>query len=353
MMRRTTLGAALSLALAVALAAPAWAAGYSISITSPGSGSVLTGTVGVHVSYTTQSEAPSEAAFQLQSGGAGWVDGAGTAMSHSGSGFSGSVDSTQLANATYTLIARAWGGGYDAGDPSSFAEASITVHVNNAPPVPSGLRASATDGGVTVAWDAVAGQDRSDFRGYEVYRAAPAGGGCPGIDAYAYRSTVMSPSYSENISSTYCYTVVASRTSPINGTISSDPSAPVRANKDGEVGGGSGDGGGGGGDGKGDGNGEAGPVSYLRRGSSGRAADAPLPQAPEVREPLPDDGTFDDRLPYSPMTVDDFNRILSQGTGVSADLSGVEGRHKAMTLVAAGLLLGVSAMQIRRFVSAP
>ena len=346
-MRRTTLGTILGLALALAVAAPAWAADFSISITSPGSGSVATGTSSVRVAYTTQGEAPTNAAFQLQQGGS-WVEGAGAPMAPSGSGFDGSFDSTQLANGTYSLIARAWGGSYDPADSSSYAQAAISVRVNNAPPVPTGLRASGSGSGVTISWDAIDGQDRSDFRGYEVYRAAPAGGGCPGVDAYAYRTTVSSPSYSENIGSTYCYTVVASRTSPVNGSISSDPSAPVRANKGGQVGGG----GGGGGNG-GDGEGKGGPVSYLRVGRSSRGGAAPLPQAPEVRQPPPDDGTFKDRLPYSPKTVDEWNQILSQGSGFSGGLSDAEERHKAMTLVAAGLLLGVSAMQIRRFVSAP
>lgn len=350
-MRRTILSSLLGLALAAALVSPAWAEGFTISISSPSSGHISTGTVGVRVDYAVQQESPTDAAWQLQPGAGSWVDNTGTLMSPAGSGWDSSYDSTKYANGAYRLIVRAWGGGYDPADTSSFAESSVDLRINNAPPVPSGLRASGSGGSVTVAWDAIDGQDRPDFRGYEVYRAALSGSSCPGIDGYAFRTTVTSPTYSESgVTQSYCYVVVASRTSPVNATISSDPSSPVVANKNGQVGGGGGNGGGGGGDDGG--GGSDGPVSYVRYGSSGRGGAAQAPDAPEVREVIPD-GPFDEHLPYTPTTVEDFNRILSEGGGVTNVLAGSDARHRAFTLVAAGLLLGVSAMQIRRFVAAP
>lgn len=73
-----------------------------------------------------------------------------------------------------------------------------------------------------------------------------------------------------------------------------------------------------------------------------------------MRQPPTPEGTFSEDLPYTGMTVDEFNEIVSEGTGIAGGLVGSEdGRHRALTLLAAGLLLGVSAMQIRRFVAAP
>jgi hypothetical protein len=352
-MRRTILTSLLGLALAASFVAPAWAEGFTISISSPSSGHIATGTVGVRVDYSVQQESPSDAALQLQPSGGSWADGGGTAMSLSGNGWDGAFDSTQLANGAYRLIVRAWGGGYDPADPASFAETSVDVRVNNAPPSPTGMRASGSGGNVTIAWDPIGGQDRADFRGYEVYRAPASGSSCPGIDGYAYKTTVMAPSYGDSgLTQSFCYAVVASRTSPVNGTISSDPSAPVVANKNGQVSGGGGGGGNGGGGGGNGGGGGGGPVTYIRRGSSGRGGAPPAPDAPHVREVIPD-GPYSDHLPYTPTTVEDFNRILSEGSGVSSALGGSNGRHRAMTLMAAGLLLGVSAMQIRRFVATP
>ena len=347
--RRALAVAALAFSFGLALAGTAWAEAFTISISSPSSGAVLYGNTTVRIEYNSTGETPTGAAFKLSPSGS-WV-GDGVPMSQSGSGYVATFDSNVAPNGSYTLIARAWGGSYDPEDSSSYAQATAPVKVNNAPPAPSGLAASGSGGSVTITW-AGGEESRSDFQGFQVYRAAASGGSCPGIGSFSSRASVNAPSYSESISNTYCYAVVAKRYSPQSGTITSDFSAPVMANGSGQVDGGGGNGGGGGGGGNGGGGsgGGGGNVEYVRYGRAGGGSAPAPPEAPEVRE-IVQDGPFKEHLPYAPVSVEEFNRIVSEGSGISGGLVAADARHRAMTLVAAGLLLGVSAMQIRRFVS--
>jgi hypothetical protein len=344
--RRALTVSLLSLSLALSVAGLAWAQAYTVSFAAPASGAILSGGETIHVDVSS-STAPTTTAIKMQPAGSPWGSGAYGTLSPAGSGWEAVVDTNVFANGNYTLIARAWAGDYNPDDPNTYGEASIPVKVNNAPATPSGLKATANGGNVTVSWDPIPHQDRSDFNGYQVFRTTPSGSACPGIEEYSLRTTVFEPSYSESAGdTTYCYVIVANRQSPTSGSIASDPTLPVLANKSGQIGGG-GSGGGGGGNGGGSG----GPVTFIQRGSAGGSAVPAAPEAPEVREIIPD-GPYSENLPYTPISVDEFNRIVSDGGGIAGNLVGPNGQRRAMTLVAAGLLLGVAAMQIRRFVAA-
>lgn len=212
-LRKRDILAGLVVALVLAISAPAGAQlPYSVSISEPSAGQVLTGstTVRATVSGTGRSSVERAAFYP----GSGWSEAEATSMSGPNGGpFTGTWDTTGWANGTYTLSVRAYDG-------NAYRSASVGgLKVNNAPPAPSDLSASTGSDSVSLSWSDVYASDRSDFVGYRVYRRS---GDCSTADlgAYSQVAETQTTNYSSSLSpGQYCFRVTAVRTSPSSGTI--------------------------------------------------------------------------------------------------------------------------------------
>jgi hypothetical protein len=300
-------------------------ASSEITIESPAG--VAAGVVPVRVQVTGGFRDAEQAAFQLRQGDV-WSDEQRIDMTPLGEGvFEGSFDSLAMENGSYRLEVRAWGEvpPYDPSDGSTFARATLELPVENAPPPPGPLQGVSPAPGIRIGWDAVPTSDRGDFQGYRVYGVK--GDSCP-ADGSAYQplADVTDPLYADDSASPgrYCLRVASVRTSAVTGTILSPQSGTIA-------------------------------VRVVRaRGIGSTTGGAPAPPPPPrlgEGELEVSDGTFGNDLPYGPHTV---TREVEgeQAEGSAIPEAGTDPR-RTPTLVAFGLVLGVGALLIRRFLANP
>ncbi len=315
----------------VGLSVPAGAVSYSATIDVPGS--VARGTVMVKAHVSGGVGNAEYAAYQVGSNGA-WV-----AMDKVSDGVFESTSSPwateSLPNGGYRLEVRIWGDvpAYDPADPNTYAKQAISVGVDNAPPVPTGLTASPTGSSVGLSWKAVPTAGRSDFAGYRVLRKKSTS--CAGDTGYtAVAETSAAALVTSAGPGTYCYRVAALRQSVVSGVVASASSAPAKA--------------------------------VIKRAPSGSGAVTGNPgfvtgPAGGARPPAPptlgrgkvtfSDGSYGDRLPYGSQTITQEVDSEAEGLGAAAREAGVDPR-RTPTLLAAGLILAVGALLLRRFLAA-
>jgi hypothetical protein len=258
-------------------------------------------------------------------------------------------------NGAYDLEVRAWGSGYNPGDRTTYANQVIDVLIDNAPPPPGGVQTSTNSSSFRVTWNAISTAGRSDFVGYDVYQKS---GNCTqDLSAFTKVAQVQATSYSDAVpAGHYCFRVSSVRTSPVSGQIASGPSSPVLA-KVGDTssgGGGGGGGGGGSGSGGGGGGGSSGePGGSVRYSIGGREA-PPAPDAPYISGggySTIEAGTYEEDLPYGETTIFESTEVDDVPGSQASDSFG--GDPRAMPIsIAAGLVLAMSALMLRRFLSA-
>ncbi|MDQ4004933.1 MAG: hypothetical protein M3135_01360 [Actinomycetota bacterium] len=321
----------LPLAAVLLLAAPAQAeepsASSEITIESPAG--LASGVVPVRIRVSGGFRDAEQAAFHIRQGGA-WNDGQRTDMTLVDEGvFEASWDSTELQNGSYRLEVRAWGEvpPYDPSDPSTFAGESVELAVDNAPPPPGPLQGVSPAAGIRIGWAAIPTSDRGDFDGYRIYVAR--GDPCP-TDASAYQhvADVADPLYADDAADPgrYCLRVASARASAVTGSILSPQSGTIA-------------------------------IRVVRGaggiGSTSTEAPAP-PPPPQLGEGELDvsDGAFGEDLPYGPQTISERVGEGRAADGSAAPEAGADPR-RTPTLIAAGLVLGVAALLIRRFLANP
>lgn len=348
--------AALSLG---ALPAHAGEGGISASVTTPGNGAVVQGSVTVQASAQSD-EGISEMSLSI----------AGATVSSSSPGRNSSSLS-YVWNTNYLP----GGGGSSNGDysisvvatSSSGATTSheIIVLVDNAPSVPSGLSASSSGDTITVRW---AANPEPDITGYRVERNS--GGGFQSVGTT--QSTTFYDAVGDNRS--HSYRVIALRRSPTAGTRSSAPSGSVTISASqassgsspsaGGSGGGTGGGGGGGGGGlpqlpgggkNGGRNGGAGDFFDFASGLPSTldlpslAALAPLPNLPAADQygaTELDWGTYEEELPYD-LSAGAPQWIGGESRNVAARAPDRIIPPDGLRWVAAGILLLMAASLLR------
>jgi hypothetical protein len=318
----------LLIALFVLAAAPASAgepsAGYDVTLESPGG--PASGSVAVRVRVSGGVRDAEQAAFHLRTAGS-WRQDASIGMARVEENvFEAVLDTTLWPNAAYRLEVRVWGDvpPYDPDEPSTFARALSDVAVENAPPTPSRLEGLTRSPGVRLGWPAVETADREDFVGYRVL--ARKGTTCPAaVEAYRTVATLSQLLFaSDRIGEGhYCFRVVAVRSSPVSGQIASPPTPGLR-------------------------------VQVVGGSAPGvEAVDAPVPPPPP---PLGEghvevsDGEFVEGLPYDPQTV--TTAVDGESSSSPAREAGSDPRRMP-TSIAVGLILMVSALLLRRFLTAP
>jgi hypothetical protein len=330
----------LSLAIAglglVAVASAAWAGvGYSVIVDSPRG--IARGAVAVRAHVTGGVGDAQYAAYQA-------AGGAWETMQPSGSGRFESAapwDTDAIPNGDYDVEVRVWGDvpPYQPDEQRTYARQVVTISVDNAPPGPTGLHAAAGRSGIRLSWSAVPTADRGDFQGYQVL--SKAGASCGGSSAYRQAGQLSATSFSLTGLSpgTYCFRVVALRSSTVSGTVASAPSAVASA----VVGEGS------------RGHGRV-PDAFDGSGGSSGGEKASPPDAPALGEGdlQVSDGEYDPSLPYGPQTItQQVDGRAVPGFPVAEEEPGV-GPRRAVSFVAAGLILAVGALLLRRFLaSAP
>ena len=330
-MRGRSLLVAAFVVAGLALALPAGAVGYTASIEEPGS--VARGDVVVRARVSGGVGSAEYAAYQVGSGGA-WVtmqkvdDGVFEALSSPWA-------TARLPNGGYRLEVRVWGDvpPYDPGDASTYAKQAITVGVDNAPPAPTGLQSSTGGSSVGLSWKAPATAGRSDFLGYRVLRKKAAS--CTGTSGYTAVAETSAPSFVTSAApGTYCFRVVSLRSSPVSGVVTSPLSSPARVVIRAA------------GSGSGVVSGDPGFVT----GRSG-GAKPPAPPGLAGGKVKFSDGSYGERLPYGSRTITQEVDGDSAELGSTVREAGPDPRRMP-TLMAAGLILAVGALLLRRFLAA-
>jgi hypothetical protein len=326
-MRRSLAAIALA-AIGLIASAPTATAGvgYSVIVDSPRG--VARGSVAVTAHVTGGVGDAEHASYQISGGSP-------VQMEKTGPGkFGGATLATEgLANGDYELEVRVWGDvpPYDPSDPGTYARQSVIVSVDNAPPAPSGVAAVASGSTVRVTWGAIPTSDRSDFAGYRVLGRS--GTSCSGTSGYRQIAELSAARFTAGglAPGAYCYRVAALRSSPVSGTIASGLSAPVRATIGSSGGGGV-------------------PNDF---GELGEVGSAVPPRPPVLGDGSLEvsDGRFNDLLPYGPKTItQQAESEAIDGLTSSVDEPGV-GPKQAVSFVAAGLILSVAALLLRRFLA--
>jgi hypothetical protein len=240
--------------------------------------------------------------------------------------FEATWDTTVWQNAAYVVEVRVWGDvpPYDPSDARTFARATTDVAVDNRPPTPQGVQGLSPASVVRFGWGEVATADRSDFDGYRIL--ARRGTECP-PEASAYRvlATIEQLLYvNERVApARYCFRVASVRFSAVSGQVLSPLSAPVRILVERGAGGGIGV-------------------------TTGELPAPPPPPVPAEGTVEVSDGAFGEDLPYDPRTV---TEVVEGEEGFESREAGVDPR-RTPTLIAIGLVLGVAALLIRRFLAA-
>lgn len=326
---RRSLAAIALVAIGLLAMAPIAAAGvgYSVIVDSPRG--VARGSVAVTAHVTGGVGDVEHASYQISGGSP-------VQMEKTGSGkFGGVTLATQgLANGDYELEVRVWGDvpPYDPSDQGTYARQSVIVSVDNAPPAPSGVAADASGSTVRVTWGAIPTSDRGDFAGYRVLGRS--GTSCSGSSGYQEIAELSAARFTAAglAPGAYCYRVAALRSSPVSGTIASGLSTPVRATI-GSTGGGGGV-----------------PNDFGKLGEVA-SADPPRPPALGDGSLEVSDGRFTEDLPYGPKTItQQAESEAIDGLTSSVDEPGV-GPKQAVSFVAAGLILSVAALLLRRFLA--
>jgi hypothetical protein len=289
-----------------------------------------------------------QAAYHVRTGG-GWSSSASAYLPQTGERrFGTDWDSSGLSNGDYELEIRVWGDvpAYDADDPATFASAVVPMRIDNPPPAPAHVRVTGSAGTLRVAWNAVSSSDRDDFLGYRVW--VRDGSGCPG-DLASYEEAASTEQTSFGTAGVepgaYCVRVTAVRRSAVTGEIASVLSAPatIRFGEDGRasIAGG----------GKGGSTGVAGTGG----GGSGYSVGSTSAEAPPPPPPLyggdvnVEDGEFGEKLPYDKRTV---TQLAEDAAAAELAADGGELGHDPRTAplaIAAGLLMAVAALHLRRY----
>lgn len=334
MRRRTALVALASVAMVIGSGPALAGTAYQVAIDVPGS--VARGTVVVRARASGGVGDARYAAYQVGSGGA-WV-----AMDRVDDGVFEARRSpwatASLPNGTYRMEVRIWGDvpPYDPADPNSFAKRSLSVAVDNAPATPGGVTASPAGSSVRLGWHRDPTSNRSDFAGYRVLGRKSAS--CAGTAGYTTVAETSAAALSTSAApgGIYCYRVVALRTSDVSGVIPSAPSPAVRVVVPRAAGGSTAAGG---------------DPGFVTGPSRGGAAQPPPPPALGRGTLKVSDAPFGERLPYGNRTITQEVEAGSADLGAASREAGPDPR-RTPTLVAAGLILAVAALLLRRFLAA-
>lgn len=306
--------------------------GYSVQIDEPGT--LARGAVRVRAHAAGGVGDAEYAAYHV---GPAWSEGAKVPMEKIADGMFRAVQrpwiTTGLPNGTYRLEVRIWGDvpPYDPAEANTFARQVLHVSVDNAPPSPGNLAGEVTLRTVRLRWGAVATSGRSDFVGYRVLRKS--GASCAGGYVAVGQTSATSFTAPGTAPGTYCFRVASLRSSDVSGVIASAPSAPLRLVVARPSGGG----------------GTVPADPGFVTGAGNGAAPPPAPALGGGKLEV-SDGAYGDRLPYGPRTVTQGVDVEGDATPLSAREAGPDPRQ-APTLVAAGLILAVAALLVRRFLA--
>lgn len=327
-MKNRALLVAVGVIAALALSLPAGAVNYAVTIETPGS--MARGDVAVRARVSGGVGSAEYAAYRVGSGN--WIT-----MEKLDAGVFEAVSSpwstARLPNGGHRLEVRVWGDvpPYDPEDASTYAKQAITVGVDNPPPPPGGLRSSATGSSISLSWNAPATAGRSDFLGYRVLRKRAAS--CSATSGYTAVAETSARSFVTSAPvGSYCFRVVSLRSSPVSGVVASPLSPPARAVI--RAGGGSG------------------VVSGDPGFVTGRSGGSKPPAPPVLGEGKVrfSDGAYGERLPYGSTTITQEVDGEAPELGSTAREAGPDPRRMP-TLMAAGLILAVGALLLRRFLA--
>jgi hypothetical protein len=321
----------LSAAAASVLAAPALAAtGYEVVVDDPIDVAMGTVPVAAHVTGGV-----GEARYAAYHVGDDWVEAEAVPMQPAGGGrFRASERpwvTPALPNGDYRLEVRVWDDvpPYRPDEPRTFARQALVVSVDNPPPAPRGMEASASGRAILLSWDAVRTSNREDFAGYRVLW----GTACSAEDLAEAGGTARTSFMLRDLAAgEYCVAVLAVRTSTVSGTIASPASRTVSV----IVGNPASSGGA--------------PSEVDLTSPSGREAVPPAP--PELGEGTTtdvSDGPYQEDLPYGPRRY--RQGVDGRGLGPRETRPLGEDPRRTVTLVAAGLVLSAGGLLLRRSLS--